>query len=74
MSSCPHSTHHSEELAHIEIDAVVKGEEAADHQHKDGEEERQVHGSLASPVSRGVKPRYLQLCVCSDLQQEKEMP
>lgn len=74
MSSRPHHTHHSEELAHVEIDTVVKGKEAAYHQHEDGEEKRQVHGGLASPVSRGVKPCYLQLRVCFDLQQEKKMP
>lgn len=44
-------THHSQELAHVEINAVVEGEEAADHQGEDEEEQRQIHHSLASPVS-----------------------
>lgn len=70
--SAPHHTHHSEELAHVEINAVVKGEEAAYHQDKDGEEQREVDDGLPSPVSGGIKPRYLQLRVCFDLQQEKK--
>lgn len=44
-------SHHSQELAHVEINAVVEGEEAADHQDEDEEEQGQIHHSLASPVS-----------------------
>lgn len=74
VPSGPHHTHHSHELADIEIDAVVEGKEAAYHQDEDGEEQREVNDSLAHPVSRRIKPRYLQLCVCFDLQWEKKMP
>lgn len=71
--SHPHGTHHSEELAHVEINAVVEGEEAAQHQDEDGQEEREVHHSLAGPVRRGIQPCYLQLRVRFDLQWEKTM-
>lgn len=73
MLSHPRRTHHSEELAHVEINTVVEGEEAADHQDEDGEEQREVDNGLAGPVRGGVKPRDLQLRVRLDLQQEKEM-
>lgn len=64
---CPPNTHHGHELASIEINAVVEGEQAAQHQDEDGEEQREVHEGLASPVRRRVEPRYLQLCVRPEL-------
>lgn len=72
VRSSPHRTHHSKELANVEINAVVKGEEAAYHQDKDGEKQREVNDGLPRPVSGGIKPCYLQLRVCFDLQQEKK--
>lgn len=73
VRSGPRRTHHGEELAHVEINAVVKSEEAAYHQDKDGEKQREVDDGLPGPVSGGVKPRYLQLRVRFDLQQEKKI-
>lgn len=74
VSSGPHHTHHSHELADVEIDAIVEGKETAYHQDEDGEEQREVNDSLAHPVSGRIKPCDFQLCVCFDLQQEKKMP
>lgn len=67
ICALPHDTHHSHELASVEINAVVEGEEAAQHQDEDGEEQWEVHESLASPVCRWVEPCYLQLCVRPEL-------
>lgn len=67
ICALPHDTHHSHELASVEINAVVEGEEAAQHQDEDGEEQWEVHESLASPVCRRVEPCYLQLCVRPEL-------
>lgn len=67
ICALPHDTHHSHELASVEINAVVEGEEAAQHQDEDGEEQWEVHESLASPVCRRVEPCYLQLRVRPEL-------
>lgn len=63
----PPNTHHGHELASVEINAIVEGKEAAQHQDEDGEEQREVHEGLASPIRRWVEPRYLQLCVRPEL-------